>query len=128
MKNSNSIKIFTILAIVIFILHSCGEKENSVVIPENILSKEKYTDLLLSLALAESAANLNVKNVKIEKLDSAYAFNPLKENKVSRAQYDSTASFYSEHPDLYKEVYDEVLKRLSEMESKRKVIIDSVKK
>lgn len=128
MKNSNSIQIFTLLLSIIFILNSCSEKENSVTIPDHILNKEKYTDLLLSLALAESAANLNVKNVKIEKLDSAYAFSPLKENNVSRAQYDSSASFYSEHPDLYKEVYDEVLKRLSEMESKRKVIIDSVKK
>lgn len=128
MKNFNSFKIFALLLSLIFLLSFCSEKENSVTIPDHILSKEKYADVLLSLALAESAANLNVKNVKLEKLDSAYSFDPLKEKKISRAQYDSTASFYSEHPDLYKEVYDEVLKRLSEMESKRKVVIDSVKK
>ncbi|MBI2721896.1 MAG: DUF4296 domain-containing protein [Bacteroidetes bacterium] len=128
MKTTKSFKILGFLLSLLVLLGSCSGDNKSVSIPDHILSKEKYADVLVSLALTESAANLNIKNVKIEKLDSAYSFDPLKEKKISRAQFDSTASFYSEHPDLYKEVYDEVLKRLSEMESKRKVIIDSVKK
>lgn len=99
------------------------------IIPGGILSREEYVTVLRDLSLAESAANLNVKNVRIEKTDSVYAFDPLKENHVSRGKYDSTALFYSNHPDLYKEVYDEVLKQLSEMQAKRKSVVrDSVKK
>lgn len=107
---------------------SCSSEEE-IKIPANILSKEEYTRVLTDLALAESAANLNIKNVKMEKTDSTYAFDPLMENKISKAKYDSSSLYYAEHPELYKEVYDEVLKRLSEMQSKRKgVLRDSLKK
>ncbi|MCW3077381.1 MAG: hypothetical protein JWO32_1990 [Bacteroidetes bacterium] len=117
-----------LLTLLVAGMFSCSNEEE-IKIPENILSKEQYTRVLTDLALAESAANLNIKNVRIEKTDSTYAFDPLKENNISKARYDSSALYYAEHPELYKEVYDEVLKRLSEMQSKRKgVLTDSLKK
>jgi hypothetical protein len=107
---------------------SCSD-DNEVKIPSGVLDKEEYVSVLTDLALAESAANLNVKNVRIEKLDSTYAFDPLKEHHISSEKYNATARFYAEHPDLYKEVYEEVLKRLSELESGRKgTVKDSLKK
>jgi hypothetical protein len=109
------------------ILLACKE-EKHVSVPDHILSKEKFVRVLVDLSLAESAANLNVKNVRIEKIDSTYAFDPLKENQVSKEQYEASALFYTEHPDLYKEVYDEALKTLTEMQVRKKLITDSVKK
>lgn len=114
-------------AIIAAALVSCKEEKQARV-PDTILSKEKFTKVLIDLSLAESAANLNIKNVRIEKIDSTYAFDPLKENNVSKEQYDAAALFYTEHPDLYKEVYDEVLKTLTEMQAKKKTVTDSVKK
>jgi hypothetical protein len=108
---------------------SCKEDGSEASVPKGILSKQEYAKVLTDLALAESAANLNVKNVRIEKLDSTYAFNPLKENKVSAGKFDSTALFYSQHPELYKDIYDEVLRSLTEMQEKRKAQVrDSIKK
>ena len=108
---------------------SCSKEDDQLVIPEGVLTKEEYIKVLTDLSLAESAANLNILNVKIEKMDSVYAFDPLQENNVSRGKYDSTALFYSQHPKEYKEIYDEVLKRLSEMESNRKgTVKDSAQK
>jgi hypothetical protein len=103
-----------------FLITFCGgKKEESAKTPSNILSPEKFTRVLKDFALAESAVSLNIKNVGIGKLDSAYAFDPLKENNVSKAEYDSTVTFYTNHPELYKKIYEAVLDSLSKMQSQR---------
>lgn len=106
--------IFLFAAIV---LSSCGSVDDSdITIPDTILSEEKFTKLIVDFSLAESASNLNVKNFPAEKMDSAYAFDPLEENKISKAQYDSAVSFYSKHPAIYKKIYENVLTTLSKMQ------------
>jgi len=102
----------------LFFAAACS-KEKTVQVPNGILSKEAFAKVLVDFALAESAANTNVKNVPVMKIDSSYAFNPLKENKVSKATYDSTIAFYSEHIQLYKEVYELVLTELGAMQTHR---------
>lgn len=100
---------------------ACGknEEDNQVQIPAGVLSEEQFVNLLTDHALAESAANLNVKNVAFNKIDSAYAFNPLLENNVSKGQYDSTLSFYIRHPALYKKIYESVLETLTRKQTAR---------
>ena len=102
------------------LLFSCrSADEENVSIPTNILSEEKFTKVIADFALAESASNINVKNIPSEKSDSVYAFDPLVENKVSRAQYDSSIVFYSKHPVLYRKIYEGVLVILSKMQVKK---------
>lgn len=99
------------------VLSACGSGDDSnITIPDSILSEEKFTKLIVDFSLAESASNLNVKNFPAEKMDSAYAFDPLEENKISKAQYDSAVSFYSKHPAVYKKIYENVLATLSKMQ------------
>jgi Domain of unknown function (DUF4296) len=106
--------IFLLAAIV---LSACGSGDDSdLTIPDTILSEEKFTKLIVDFSLAESASNLNVKNFPAEKMDSAYAFDPLEENKISKSQYDSAVSFYSKHPAIYKKIYENVLATLSRMQ------------
>ena len=102
------------------LLFGCGKKEDTgVKIPGHILSEEVFTKVLTDFALAESAASMNIKNAHFRKIDSTYAFDPLLENKVTQAQYDSTLSFYARQPELYKKVYENVLAALSEIQAKR---------
>lgn len=117
--------IFTIL-----LLASCSHSdEEQITIPATVMDKEKFTKLIVDFALAESVSNLNVKNVAVTKLDSVYAFDPLKENNVSRSEYDSAISFYSRHPLIYKEIYENVLVALSKMQIKKDSIkVDPVSK
>lgn len=112
------------------LLVACGKKqEKEVEIPVGILTEAQFTKVLTDFALAESAANLNVKNVIIQKTDSVYAFNPLVENNVRKSQYDSTILFYAGQPELYKKVYEKVLVALSEMQAKKNLIkADSLSK
>jgi hypothetical protein len=109
---------------------SCGKNaEKKVEIPAGILNQEQFTKVLTDFALAESAANMNIKNVIIQKTDSVYAFDPLLENNVRKSQYDSTILFYTANPELYKKVYENVLVALSELQAKRNTIkVDSISK
>lgn len=121
-----SIVLFTLtLALV-----SCGKNaEKEVEIPTGILSKEQFTKVLTDFALAESAANMNIKNVMIQKTDSVYAFDPLIENGIRKSQYDSTVLFYTANPELFKKVYENVLERLSELQAKKNGLkVDSTSK
>jgi hypothetical protein len=102
------------------LVSSCGSgSEEDIDVPTGVLNEETFTKVLVDFSLAESASNLNVKNVSGEKMDSTYAFDPLKENKISKAEYDSAISFYSKHPALYKKVYENVLTTLSKLQIKK---------
>jgi len=89
---------------------------------DNILNKELFSKILVELALAESAANLNIKGVSVQKIDSVYAFDPLYENKVRKSQYDSTLIYYTHHPKEYKIIYENVLVVLSKLEAKHSLV------
>jgi len=105
--------------IVCVIFASCNVKSvNSEVLPPNILSEDQLAEVLADYALAESAANLNIKNVGLPTMDTVYAFDPLKFRGIRAAQYDSSLHYYSLHPKLYKSVYEKTLTKLTEIESR----------
>ena len=118
-----------ILSLSLYLI-SCGPKtEKDIEIPVGILAKDKFAKVLTDFALAESAANMNIKNVVVQKTDSVYAFDPLLENNVRQSQYDSTVRFYTSEPELYKKVYEKVLENMSEMQAQRNGIkVDSTSK
>ncbi len=99
---------------------SCGGEKKEEVIPDYVLGKEKFSDLICDFTLAEAAVGLNIKNISGEHMDSVYAFNPLKDNNVTRKDFDTSLYFYSHHPLLFKEVYDLSLEKLSKLQASRK--------
>lgn len=118
-----------VLLFIMTVFISCNEEGEDVQIPEGVLSEAKYAKLLVDFSLAESAANLNINSVIGTKYDSAYRFNPLTENGISKSQYDSTVTFYTKHPELHKRVHEEALNILSEMTNSRiKSNSDTIKK
>lgn len=119
MKKTSFLKTLSLFFTVLLFLACSKNEEKEVEIPPGIMSEDSFAKVLTDFALAESAANLNVKNVVGQKIDSTYAFDPLKENKISQGMYDSTVSFYVSQPKLYKKVYENVLVRLSEMQANR---------
>lgn len=118
MKKINGIFILVCASI---LFYQCGQKEEdeNLVIPNYVLPHEQFVKITYDMALAESASALNIKNIQSAQYDSAYAFNPFKENKVSKQQYDTSIYFYSQHPKLYKKILEEVLAKLSETQSKK---------
>ena len=107
--------IYIVFSSVLFF--SCETKETDIEIPPNVLSEDKLVKVLTDCYLGEGASGINVKNVTGEKFDSAYLFNPLNDNQISRELFDSSISFYSKHPKALKIIYDRVLDRMSQMQA-----------
>jgi hypothetical protein len=95
------------------LLLSCKPKKEEVKPPANVLTEEQFITVLVDSYLAEGASGINVKNVTGEKFDSAYAFNPAKDNNIDKATFDSSIAFYSKHPEVLKRIYEKVLEQLS---------------
>jgi hypothetical protein len=110
------LKIFTLC----IFLYSCSDEKKEVAIPDNVLDKEKFSDVLVDFSLAESASAVNILGVSNAKGDTVYAFNPLVDNNVKRSTFDTTLYFYSHHPKLFKEVYVITLEKLSKLQASRK--------
>jgi hypothetical protein len=111
-----SLKIIILSAV----LYACSNEKKEVPIPDNVLDKETFSDVLVDFSLAESASGINILAVSTAKGDTVYAFNPLLDNNVKRTTFDTTLYFYSHHPKLFKEVYVLTLEKLSKMQAARK--------
>ncbi len=117
------LKSIIIISFCCVIFYQCSQNNlESEDAQDNILNKELFSKVLVELALAESAANLNIKGVSVQKIDSVYAFDPLYENKVRKSQYDSTLIYYAHHPKEYKIIYENILAVLSKLEVKQALV------
>ena len=112
-------KIINMALLVSLVVFSACKQNQEAKIPAGVLNKDEFAKVLADFALAESATNMNIKDVAVFKIDSTYAFNPLKENKITQAVYDSSIAFYAAHSELYKEVYETALTVLSNMQTRR---------
>jgi hypothetical protein len=69
------LKSIIIISFCCVIFYQCSQKNlESEDAQDNILNKELFSKVLVEFALAESAANLNIKGVSVQKIDSVYAF------------------------------------------------------
>lgn len=113
--------LFKIL-IVSAVLVSCKpQKEEDQPLPTYVLSEEQLVKVLTEAYLAEGASGINIKNVTGEKYDSAYVFNPLKDNNIEKAQFDSSMAYYTKHPKKLKIIYEKILDRLSVVQANGKI-------
>jgi len=105
--------------LIFLVLVSCKPtSEENEPIPSNVLPEEKFVALLTDAYLAEGASGINVKNANGQSFDSVYLFNPFRDHGISREQFDSSLVFYSQHPKKLKIVYEKVLEKLSEYQSR----------
>jgi len=111
----------------VFLFNACAPNEEDVTIPSDVLTEEQFIKVLTDCYLAEGAAGINIKNVTGQKFDSAYIFNPLKDNQISKPLFDSSISFYTKHPKLLKIIYEKILDRLSQIQANGHIdTLDSV--
>ena len=89
-------------------------------IPDNVLSKDKMTQVMMDIHLMEASINLSGGNPK--KIDLAGSNVPLnidvlKKNNITKKQFDDSFSFYTHNPELLSEIYQNVLNELSKMQA-----------
>lgn len=112
---------FLVIIGIVFLISCEPPREEDETIPSNILGEDKFVEVLTDAYLCEGASGINIKNVTGSKFDSAYAFNPLKDNGIAKAQFDSTIAYYSNHPKKMKVVYEKVLDKLSQIQAAGKL-------
>jgi hypothetical protein len=85
--------------------------------PAYVLEEQTFVKILTECYLGEGAVGVNVKNVRGEQFDSAYQFNPFKDNGITKEQFDTTVAYYSQHPKHLKLIYEKILANLSQIQA-----------
>tara|TARA_R110002051_G_scaffold207578_1_gene273341 strand:+ start:1627 stop:1989 length:363 start_codon:yes stop_codon:yes gene_type:complete len=78
--------------------------------PENLISKDKMTAIFYDLAIVTAAKNTNneiLKNNNIEAMEYIYS-----KHKIDSLQFVESDLYYASNPIVYKEIYENVEKRL----------------
>jgi hypothetical protein len=97
---------------------SCGKKK--IEIPATVLPKEKMVPVIVDIHLAQAAAVIRNPSDSLHYTFGDYLPYILKLHDIPRAEYDSSISFYTSHPELMKEIYDDVINELSKKQSEVK--------
>lgn len=105
------------ICIVLIFLSACTSQSA----PDNVIPKETMSLVIADLHLAES----KVQNLTYDKADSAaYAYKTLENEiftkyKITKAQYDTSYSYYSKNLVEFNEIYEKAIDSLDLRQSKR---------
>ncbi len=109
--------------ILLSLFSSCNQ--NKMKIPDGVLTPQEMVPLLVDIHLVDGILHQQ-KTIRQVKEDSAFNYYPsiLKKHGLNRAMFDSTIMFYSQYPEDFSKIYDEVLEKLSKMEGDRRELMD----
>ena len=95
----------------IFFLFSCTRKP--VEIPKSVLPKDQLIPVLVDIHVAQAAMGMNQLVDTSHFTMSEYTSYIFTIHHITKNEYDSSMSFYSQHPELLSEIYQEVINELS---------------
>ncbi|MCB0477140.1 MAG: DUF4296 domain-containing protein [Crocinitomicaceae bacterium] len=117
------IKKIHILAVGLLILSSCGQKEES--LPEGIIPKEEFTEILVQVQLMESyCQDTYVRPDIYKELLQNSVDSLLKAHGKTTEEYVASFDYYTTQPEVMFEVYEKVLEKINNMQ----VTTNAVKK
>lgn len=91
--------------------------------PDDLIPQEKMAEILTEIHVAEA----RVTNMQLKSQDSSiFVYDELqkmiwKKNKVDTSLYHSSYTYYTSHPALLNEIYDQVEKKLEVREKKKNI-------
>jgi len=104
------------LLILFTLLCFIGCKDNTVVIPANVLTQQELVPILADIQIAQASQIIFEYSDTIRYSLKQYQMEILKKKNISEEKFQESMEFYSEHPELLKEIYDEVVNELSRRE------------
>ena len=103
---------YCLLLLMAILAVSCIHRRYGEIVPP-----KKFINVLVDIHLADGIAVENMSHVKGVLLDSASLYGSVfSKYGITRTIFDSTMSFYSEHPDDFQKIYNKVTSRLKRME------------
>ncbi|HEY9122858.1 MAG TPA: DUF4296 domain-containing protein [Bacteroidales bacterium] len=110
-------KNYLTLAIILVLVISCGQRKTAV--PASIIPEERMVTILTDYHLAQSLnTNYRVRNEMLKNMPVRLSDSVLKANGVTKAQLDSSLTYYATDLERFEKIYDEVLNRLNKMQAK----------
>lgn len=107
---------YCLLIVICFSSFGCKKKHSA--IPSGIIKKETMINIMVDVNLIE--ATLRVKQSLYNK-DSSYVKDyydlVFKKYNITKEQFNNSLKYYSKHPDKFGEIYDEVINKLSRLQS-----------
>ena len=106
------VKIVFIIVVILIAAQSCKqEKQNSIeVIPQDTMSM-----VLADIHIADATLNIIMNSEKFKEIDDYY-FSVLKKYSITRSRFDSSIVFYSKKPEVYSDIYENVMSIISRKE------------
>ncbi len=104
---------FILLFVLIFSIHLFACKDSEIVIPPDILSKEELVPILTDLQIAQASRTIFEYSDTVSYSLNDYRMAILKKKNIEEAKFESSMKFYSAHPELLQEIYNEVVNELS---------------
>lgn len=106
-------KLLYILTITI-LFASCADDPTKVKIKKKAMEREKFVKILADIHMMDAITNQSGYFRKYEPEDSIDLYSSIFDKYgVSKAEFDSTVSVYSKKPDLYLNLYDDVIFELN---------------
>jgi hypothetical protein len=90
---------------------SCKKPE--VKIPDGVLKKDQMVPILADVHIAQAVAVMNAASDTTRYSMSDLMNYIFKIHYITKAQYDSSISFYTKHPEMMSQIYDSVITELS---------------
>jgi len=94
---------------------SCVKKP--VTIPKDVMSKEELVPVLVDIHLAQAVLNMSQLNDSSRYNIRDYLDFIFKSHHITQRSYDTSMAFYTLHPELLNEIYEEVISELSKRQS-----------
>lgn len=107
---------------VVLLIWSCNDKVTYEK-PENLIGKEKMTDLLYEMHIAIGTSN--IKNVHLEK-NRNYMSLVYDKYGIDSTQFASSNLYYTSNIIEYEEIYEEVERRLDTLKKYHQAVLDSI--
>ena len=103
------VKILVGITLVLVLISNCGNQKDN-----DILSREELVNLLIDLHLYDAMATDYSLNTHLEDIDSASLYTSvLSKHEIDRDGFYKTLQWYSNHPDEFASIYDEVFGTLN---------------
>ncbi len=118
-RKSHSIFIL-LLTIVTLACGSCSSESDHTIVPETILSQERFTEVYTEAMIIEAAFKQKMYKTEDPQIWLAKQYNVLFANQnISSETYDESYTWYSTRPELLLEIYSEVIENLGKQEAKQ---------
>lgn len=109
-------KTYLLAALIISVFTFQGCKDKKVIIPPDILSKEVLVPILADLQLAQASVSILEYTDNVHYSLKDYQTEILKKKNISEKQLRNSMQFYSSHPELLQDIYNEVVNELSRIQ------------